>query len=205
MLSCSVDPFSIQEVLTSLNKATNLQVLILQGLNQGIKGDTLDLDYFCEQLANCQPFWSKFQILKIVPGILEKDELKKTMAKEYTVSQASLDQLITAYFSAPADHSQLVQFSFTHIKCQDSAYCNPTVDRTYQQFKNIRFSDCRFTFKAIPDVISMWLGQGIKILEKEKETSSILFQVDHKDSVLGHKRQYCEVAELNSENDDQIN
>ena len=61
---------------------------------------------------------------------------------------------------------------------------------------------CRFTFKAIPDVISMWLGQDIKILEKEEETSSILFQVDSKDSVLGHKRKYCEVAEVNSENDD---
>ena len=65
-------------------------------------------------------------------------------------------------------------------------------------------SDCRFTFKAIPDVISMWLGQDIKILEKEEETSSILFQIHPKDSVVGHKRKYCEVAEVHSEKNHQI-
>ena len=93
-------------------------MLILQGLNVPDECGTLDLNYFCEQLANCWPFWSKFRLLKIVPGVLDKDELWKEYhvdtPEEYTVSQASLDQLITAYFSAPADHSQLVQFSFIY-------------------------------------------------------------------------------------------
>ena len=112
--------------------------------------------------------------------------------EEYTVSQASLDQLITAYLSAPTDHFQLVQFSFTNIKQQD-ADGSPTVDRTYLQFKNIRLSDCHFTCKATPDAISKWLGQDIKMQEREDETSSFLFQIDHKDgSVFGHNHKYFE-------------
>jgi hypothetical protein len=127
--------------------------------------------------------------------------------EDYTVSRDSLNQLIIAYFSTPMDHSQLVQLSYTNIESQDTDG-NPTVDPTHRQFKNnIRLSDCRFdSNKATPDAISKWLGPQtmIKILEEEEETSSVLFQIDHKDShgVLGHKRKHCEVAE---ENDDQIN
>ena len=197
------DKSSVEWTIKFVNKASNLQVIILQGCN--VPYDLLDLDNFCVQLATCQPFWSKFRILKIMPGILEKDELEEAYGvdtpEEYTVSQASLDQLIAAYFSAPANHSQLVQFSYTNIESQDTDG-NLTVDRTCLQFKNIRLSDCRFdSNRATPDSISKWLGQEIKILEKEEETSSFLFQIDHKDSsVLGHKRKYCEV---HSETDDQ--
>ena len=188
------DPSCVEWIIKLLNKAANLQVLVLQGCN--VPNDQLDLDDFCEQLATCQPFWSKFQILKIVAGIPEIEELKEygvDTPEEYTVSQDSLDQLITAYLSAPTDHSQLVQFSYTHIECQDTN-CNPPVDRTSLQFKNIRLSDCRFdSNKATPEAISKWLGQRIEVLEKDEETHSFLFQIDHKDSVLGQKRKYSEV------------
>ena len=182
-------PRGVDFITALVNVATNLQVLILQGLN--VPDDPLDLDYFCEQLATCQPFWSKFRILKIVAGIPVLYVLEGfgvDSPEEYTVSQSSLDQLITAYLSAPTDHSQLVQFSFTNIKQQDAGG-SPAIDRTYLQFKNIRLSDCRFTCKATPDAISKWLGQEIKMQERQEETSSFLFQIDHKDgSVLGHKR-----------------
>ena len=67
-----LDSRSVDFTIALVNKATNLQVLILQGLNVPDECGTLDLDYFCEQLANCRPFWSKFRLLKIVPGFLEK-------------------------------------------------------------------------------------------------------------------------------------
>ena len=190
--------------ISLVNVATNLRVLILQGLN--VPEEDLYLDYFCEQLATCQPFLAKFQILKIVAGILEVEELETDYGvdtpEEYTVSQASLDQLIIAYFSAPTDHSQLVQLSFTNIDCEDTD-CSPAIDRTYLQFKNIRLSDCCFdSNKATPDSISKWLGQEIKVLEKEEKTSSFLFQIDHKDGVVGHKRKYSEA--VHSESDDQL-
>ena len=229
-----------------LNKATNLQVLIAQSCNYVIDECfvfDLDLDEFCEQLATRQLFWSNFRLLKILPGLFVVDDIRKELGKDYddgilvkyTVVRASLNQFITAYFSAPTNHSQLVQFSFTNIAISRESQDNhsdtatesrddssdsttdiasahnmtdanldcdpPTIDRTYLQFKNIRLSDCYFdSNKATPEEISKWLGQGIKILEKDDENSSILFQIDDKDSrsVLGHKRKYCEVAELTS-------
>ena len=215
---------SVEWIVKLVNNATSLQVLILQGCN--VPYDSLDLNYFCEQLATCRTYWSNFQILKVVPGIPENDELRDAYGmnsddtpEEYTVSQAALNQIITAYLSAPTNHSQLVQFSFTNIitetaesvdtdsnaitESQDrnSDCCNlATLDRTYLLYKNIRFSDCRFdSSKATPEAISRWLGQRIKILEKEEETSSVLFQIDSC-SVLGHKRKYREV---HSEENDQ--
>ena len=121
-------PRGVDFITALVNKTTNhLQVLVLQGLNVP---EDLYLDYFCEQLSTCQPFWSKFRILKIVARILEKDKLKDAYgvgtSEEYTVQQASLDQLITAYFSATMDHSQLVQFSFTNISQETNSDCNPT-------------------------------------------------------------------------------
>ena len=238
------DDRSVEWTMKLVNNASNLQVIILQGCNVTNEYYCLDLDEFCEHLATCQQFWSKFQILKIVPGILEKDELDGygvDTPEKYTVTRAGLNLLITAYFSAPTNHSQLVQFSFTNIVISAESRDNdsdtatesqddnnsdsttditsarnttdanldcdpPTIDRTYLQFKNIRLSDCYFdSNKATPEEISKWLGQDIKILEKDDETSSILFQIDdNKDSssVLGHKRKYCEVAEPTS---DQVN
>ena len=200
------DESSVEWTVKLINKATSLQVLILQGCN--VPYDSLDLNYFCEQLATCRTFWSTFQMLKIVPGIPEEDELRDAHGvdtpEEYTVSQHSLDQLIMAYYSAPTDHSQLVHLSYTNIERQDTDG-NPAVDLSYQQYKNIRLFDCNFdSNKATPALISKWLGQQqiIKILEEEEETSSVLFQIDHKDS-CGHKCKYCEVADMHSENNDQ--
>ena len=201
------DESSVKWTVKLISKATSLQVLFLQGCN--VPYNSLDLNYFCEQLATCQTFWSTFQMLKIVPGIPETDELRAhgvDTPEEYTVSQHCLDQLIMAYYSAPTDHSQLLQLSYTNIESQDTDD-NPTVDLSYQQFKNIRLSDCSFdSNKATPALISKWLGQQqiIKILEEEEETSSLLFQIDRKNS-CGHKRKYYEMANMHSENNDQIN
>ena len=69
-----------------------------------------------------------------MPGILEKDELEDAYSvdtpEEYIVSQASLDQLIAAYLSAPADHSQLVQINnlprviFVWHQCSLQDFCD---------------------------------------------------------------------------------
>ena len=56
---------SVEWTVKLVNKASNLQVIILQGCNSNVPDDSLDLNYFCVQLTTCQPFWSKFQILKI--------------------------------------------------------------------------------------------------------------------------------------------
>jgi hypothetical protein len=205
------DDSSVEWLVKLVNNASNLQVIVLQGYNVTSQYFCLDLDTFCERLATCRPFWSKFRILKVVPGIydeLEKDYGVDTPEK-YTVLLASLNQLITAYLSAPTNHSQLVEFSYTDIikitesqDTQDSytiivsrdTNSDYSVDQTCVPFKNIRLSDCNFdSNKATPDLISKWLGHQIKILEEEEETSSVLFQIDHKDrhSVLGHKRKHC--------------
>ena len=224
------EPFQnrcIEWLVKLVNNASNLQVVVLQGCN--VKSDyfCLDLDAFCERLATCRPFWSKFRILKVVAGIMDnlEEEYGVDTPEKYTVSRASLNQLITAYLSAPTNRSQLVQFSFTNIiitkESQDADsdtitvswdtnldFDPATIDQTCVQFKNIRLSDCDFdSNKATPDTISKWLGHQIEILEEEEETSSILFQIDRKDScsVLGHKRKYCEVAEVHSEDNDPIN
>ena len=222
------DNRSIEWLVKLVNNASNLQVVILQGCNVTSDYFCLDLDAFCEQLATCQPFWSKFRILKVLPGIMDnlEEDYGVDTPEKYTVSRASLNQLITAYLSAPTNHSQLVQFSFTDIvvvteESQDadsdtitvsqdtnSDFDPATIDQTCVQFKNIRLSDCDFdSNKATPDTISKWLGYQIKILEEEEETSLVLFQIDHKDScsVLGHKRKYCEVAEVCSEDKGPIN
>ena len=189
-------PQGVNYIIKLVNKATHLQVLVLQGLNY--PDDILYLDDFCIQLATCQHFWSKFRLLKIVSCFEDEEEELDTM--EYVVSRDSLDQLMIAYFSAPTDHSQLVQFSDTKIKCQDID-CAPTIDQTYLQFKNIKLSNCRFVSKskATPEVISNWLGQDVSILEKEEEPSSFLFQVNHKDSTLSRKRKYSELLEANDQ------
>ena len=244
------DDCSVDWIIKLVNKASNLQVLILQGCNLTNEYYDLDPGALCVELATCRPFLSKFQIMKIVPGFLEEDELEGygvDTPEKYTVLQSSLNQLITAYFSAPTNHSQLVQLSFTDTvttydsqdidsetttegqdvssdKVTDNQDVNsdtksrntnadnsnsdpPTIDGTYLQFKNIRLSDCCFdSNKATPERISKWLGREIIILEVDEETNSILFQIDDKDSssisVLGHKRKYCEVAEVTG---DQVN
>ena len=222
------DNRSIEWLVKLVNNVFNLRVVILQGYNVTSEYSCLDLDTFCERLATCRPFWSKFGILKVVPGIMDnlEGEYGIDTPEKYTVSQASLNQLITAYLSAPTNHSQLVQFSFTDIvivieESQDTDSdtitvsqdtnldFNPaTIDKMCVQFKNIRLSNCDFdSNKATPNTISKWLGHQIKVLEEEEETSSVLLQIDHKDSCsfLGHKRKYCEVAEVHSEDKDPIN
>ena len=210
------DDRSVDWISKLVNKASNLQVLILQGCNVTNEYYDLDPGGLCFELATqCQPFLSKFQIIKIVPGFLEEDELEEYgvgTPEKYTVLRSSLNQLIMAYFSAPTNHSQLVQLCFTDTKSRNTNADNsdsdpPTIDGTYLQFKNIRLSDCCFdSNKATPERISNWLGREIIILEVDEETNSILFQIDDKDSsstsVLGHKRKYCEVAEVTG---DQVN
>ena len=223
------EPFEnrcIEWLVKLVNNASNLQVVILQGCNVTSDYFCLDLDAFCERLPTCREFWSKFRILKVLPGIMDnlEEDYGVDTPEKYTVSRASLNQLITAYLSAPTNHSQLVQFSFTNIvvvteENQDADsdtitvsqdtnldFDPATIDQTCVKFKNIRLSDCNFdSNKAMPNTISKWLGHQIKILEEEEETSSILFQIDGKDSgsVLGHKRKYYKLAEVRSEDNDQ--
>jgi hypothetical protein len=155
------DDSSIEWLVKLVNNASNLQVVVLQGCNVTSEYFCLELDTFCERLATCQPFWSKFRILKVVPGILEEDELENDYGvdtpEKYTVSWASLNQLITAYLSAPTNHSQLFHLSYTDIESEDTDG-NPTVDPTHRQFKNIRLSDCDFdSNKATPAAVPKWL------------------------------------------------
>jgi hypothetical protein len=72
------DKSSVEWTVKLINNATSLQVLILQICNVLNYGYSLatNLNYFCEQLATYRTFWSQFRILKIVPGILGKDELR---------------------------------------------------------------------------------------------------------------------------------
>ena len=159
--------------------AANLEMLILD--QWGEDDDCLCLNEFCNFLSSQTSFLSNFRQLTI----------HSMTFLEFAVARESFNQLITAYFAAPTDHMQKLEFSTLRVKCNDD--CSPTVDQRYLQFKTIEFDYmCQFVYDATPIAISHWLGQPISKLETSVEHDTCLFKVD-KDTVgcNTRKRKRC--------------
>ena len=183
------EPSVVEFIMKIVRAAKGLEVLVLK--DSYLPNESIHLDKFCTELSCCSTFWSTFQILKILSQSWDDAE-----SSEYTVSRDSFDNLIKAYFSAPTDHSQLVEFTNTKIE-GDSTDRSPMIDQTYHKFKTVRLVNCRFvsSSKATPEAIANWLGREIKVLNSK--TDSCSFQL--KDAnFLGQKRKHSELYLTNS-------
>ena len=133
----------LEFVKAVIKGGTNLEMLTLDQ-----DDDWVSLDDFCSFLSSQSTFLSKLRQFTILSTI---------SFLGFIVSRKSFNQLITAYFAAPTDHVQKLEFSHTKIKCSDiSDDCSPTVDEHYFQFKAIELD-------ATPTAISHWMGQDIKL------------------------------------------
>ena len=158
-----------------ISEATNLEMLILD--QWGEDDDWQSLDDLCDLLSSQPTFLSKFRQLTIHSSI---------SLLGFVVTQKNFNRLITAYFSAPTDHTQKLEFTHTKIKCYEISDDHaPTIDQSYLHFKTIELdNDCQFVseYVAKPATISHWLGQGVCELKKADERSSWLFKVDREET-----------------------
>ena len=156
-----------------IKEAPNLEVLILD--HWGEDDVWLSLDDLCICLYSHPTFLSKFRQLTIHSTI---------SFLGFFVSRKNFNQLITAYFAAPTDHTQKLEFSHTKIECCDiSDECSPKICQHYLPYKTIELDcECQFVseYEATPTTISQWLGQGICKLKCSPMRSSCLFMVEEK-------------------------
>ena len=162
--------------------ATNLETLIL---NQwGEDDERFYWDEFCNCLSSQTLFLSKFRQLVI-------HSTNSCRFLGFGVSRRSFNQLISAYFAAPTDHMQKLEFNHTKIKCSNSSDdCSPIVDQRYLRFKTLDLSGCQFVseYDATPTAISNWLGQSITKLETSVQHGMYLFKVDKEINANTQKR-----------------
>ena len=188
------EPFELiaaKFIAITVSSAKCLKVLVLKGCEEPPDAP-ICIDTLCDELSFCTTFWSTFEIFKILsrPVYDDSDYETSVLELEYVISRSMFYKLIKAYFAAPTDHEQLVQFTDTKIE-GDSSDCSPAINTTYLKFKTVRLENCRFvsSSKATPGVIANWLGAEIDILDNKPD--SCLFQV--KDSgKRGQKRKHPE-------------
>ncbi len=188
-LEAGADSFDFIKAV--IKGAANLETLILD--QWGEDGCWISLDDLCDFLTSQTTFLSKFRHLKI-------NSSNSCRFLGFTVSRTNFNQLITAYFAAPTDHVQKLEFTQTKIKSYDiSENCScPTVDQRYLQFKTIELcSLCQFVSEdgidatPWPTTISNWLGQSISMLETPY-TWQYLFKVDKETNANTRKRKHAE-------------
>ena len=175
-----------------LKEATNLEVLILHHWGGDDEWETKYFDKFCTYLSSCQAFLSNFRLFKLIPPM-------DTFG--FVVSRKSFNELITAYFAAPTDHMQKLQFTETKIKCHDVSFeIIPEIDQGHLRFKMIEFEEtCQFVSKYKPttQTISHWLGQSITQLDSGsdsvKQVESCIFKVESKAGEPSRKRKHFEL------------
>ena len=162
-----------QEFLKAVVKeATNLQVLILHHWGEDDKWEAKFLDDFCGYLSSCQTFLSNLRVFRVFSEMCS--------GFGFVVSRKNFNQLIAAYFAAPTNHVQKLEFNVTKIECHDISFeCIPQLDQRYLPFKTILLGDCEFVtkYKAASQTLSHWLGQRISVLDADSEDNSIFFKV----------------------------
>ena len=126
-----------------VKEATDLEVLVLDHWGEDDEAETKFFDKFCTYLSSCRAFLSNFRLFKL---------LSSMCSLGFVVSQKSFNQLISAYFAAPTDHMQKLEFTRTKIKCCDvSLECMPKIDQRYLPFKTIKFDHtCQFVSEYKP-------------------------------------------------------
>ena len=170
---------SLDFVRDVLKEANHLRVLMLEGDDytgcNSANEIRVSLNCFCSDLSSHPTFLTEFRVLKILactPG--------------YSVSQERLNELISAYLSAPTDHAQIVRFTGVKIESYKIS-SRPKFDQQHLQLKTIEFDNCRFVSEcdAKHEAISHWLGQSINVVENKSMCS---LQV----SGTSRKRRYSE-------------
>ena len=171
-----------------VKEVMHLEVLILD--NWGTEGEweTEYFDEFCTFLCSYPKFFSNFHLFKI---------LSSMSGLGFTVSREHFNRLIAAYFAAPTSHTQKLQITHAKIKCSDvSQECGPKIDQKYISFKTVEFDNCQFItkYKATPQSISHWLGQGVSelpLLDPESDPGTYFFKLEGKTTT--RKRKYSEL------------
>ena len=143
-----------------LKEATQLEVLMLD--NWGIDGvwETEFFDEFVAYLCSFPNFFSNFRLFKVLSSVSDLG---------FTVSRENFNNLITTYYSSPTDHMQKLHIYQAKVKCSDISFeCSPEIDQRYLALKTIELDKCQFVskYKATPQIISHWLGQGISELPR---------------------------------------
>ena len=120
------------------------------------------------------------------------------------VRKKCFNQLIAAYFAAPTDHIQKLQFTETTIKCCDVSYERiPELEQRYLPFKTIELVFCQFVSEyetSLPQAISHWLGRSISELDSDsvKYVDSCYFKVEDKTVGQSRKRKHGELEAKDS-------
>jgi hypothetical protein len=186
-----LDKFTIEFLQAVLMEAVNLEVLILDNWpdHDNHEREEKVFDELCALLSCSQTFLSNFRLFKIF----------SSNSKGFVVSQKNFNQLITAYFAAPTEHEQKLQITHTVIKYSDMPFdCSPTIDQRYLVFKTIELVDCHFVseYKATPQTVSRWLGQGISELPHSNSnqlTAGCCFKVEETIDRPVRKRKHSEL------------
>ena len=171
ILSSQLDGDGLEFVMTVLEEATHLQILVMEFGDVDFGREDLErvsLDKLCSELSTQSTLLSSLRILKIqkydygCPG--------------YVISRGSFDKLVSAYLSAPTDHPQKLHICDTIIMSKDTCL-PPKVDGHYLHFKTITLDDCQFqvvsNHRATPRAIeTQWLGKDINVLNNDNDSCS---------------------------------
>ena len=172
----------------AIKEATNLEVLLLDHWGEDDEWEVKCFDGFCAYLSTCQTFLSNFRFFKMLPTIFSEG---------FVVSRKNFNKLIMAYFAAPTDHVQKMEFHMTKIQCNDVAHECIQLDQRYLSFKTLKLDEsCEFVsaYKPTPQTISHWLGQSISLLDTDSSnTGSFSFKVQENTSRQSRKRKHSEM------------
>ena len=175
----------------AIKEATNLEVLLLDHWGEDDEWEVKFFDELCSYLSSCRSFLSNFRLFKMLPS---------TFSKGFVVSRKNFNKLIAAYFAAPTDHVQKMEFHMIKIQCYDVTFESfPEVDHRYLPFKIVKFDKtCKFVseYKPTPQTISHWLGQSISVLDNDSifnDTGSCSFEVQDNTSGQSRKRKHSEI------------
>ena len=175
-----------------IKEATQLEVLILDNWGREGTWETEFFDEFIAYLCSYPKFFSNLRLFKI---------LSSMSGLGFTVSRENFNNLMTTFFTAPTDHMQKLQITQAKIKCSDIAFeCSPAIDQQYLAFKTVELDNCEFIskYKATPQAISHWLGQGISELPRldprPVEAGVYYFKVgSDENGDLSRKRKFSEL------------
>jgi hypothetical protein len=145
-----------------VKEATQLEVLTLDNWGSKRIWETEFFDEFVAYLCSYPKFFFKLELT-------QNSFIHVWSTLGFTVSRENFNNLMTTYFTAPTDHIQNLRITKAKIKCSDIAFeCSPTVDQQYLVFKTVKLDNCQFIskYKATPQAISHWLGQGVSELPR---------------------------------------
>ena len=176
-----------------MKEATHLEVLILD--NWGIQGkwETQFFNEFIAYTCYFPKFFSNLKLFKV---------LSTMSGLGFTISRENFNKFMTAYFTAPTNHTQKVHITQAEVQCNNVSFeCSPRIEQQYLAFKTAELDNCQFVsrYKATPKAITHWLGQGIielsRLDPRPSDPGAYFFKIGSKNDGLPQKRNYSELSE----------